>query len=69
MPIKKLEELEKLAKPLAEWLNKNFNPHTKIIIECNSAEVVSGEMCVPDLGMIEKPKVDYDIFKKLKIDK
>lgn len=40
------KEFERLSKPLIEWLNENWNPHTKIIIDTTSAEVVSGEMSV-----------------------
>jgi len=36
-------EFEKLSKPLIKWLNDNTNPHNKIIIDCSSAEIVSGE--------------------------
>ena len=42
----KHKELEQLATPLIEWLNKNYNPHCKIIIDTNSIEVVSGELVV-----------------------
>lgn len=33
-------EYEEAVKPAIEWLNKNKNPHTKIIIDTTSAEVV-----------------------------
>lgn len=42
----KQKELEQIATPLIEWLNKNYNPHCKIIIDTNSIEVVSGELIV-----------------------
>lgn len=35
-------EFEALAKPLIKWINANKNPHTKIIIDSMSAEVVDG---------------------------
>lgn len=38
------KEFERLAKPLIKFLNDNYNPHTKIIVDCTSAELVSGEM-------------------------
>lgn len=41
-----MKELEMLSAPLIEWLNKNYHPHAKIIIDCDSAEVVIGEMTV-----------------------
>ena len=41
------EEFEELCKPLNEWLQKNYHPHTKIIIQNDSAEIVEGIMGVP----------------------
>jgi len=35
---------ELLAKPLIKYLNDNYNPHASIIITCDSAEILSGEM-------------------------
>jgi len=40
--IVELQELKEVSKPLMKWLNENSTPHTKIIIDCNTAEVVSG---------------------------
>ena len=40
MTREKLKELEEAAKPLMEFLKKNFNPHCRIIVESHSAEVV-----------------------------
>ncbi len=37
------EQFETLARPLIKWLNDNYHPHAKIIIDPTSAEVVSGE--------------------------
>lgn len=31
-----------VVKPVIEWINNNANPHAKIIIECDSAELVQG---------------------------
>ena len=39
-----INEFRKLCKPLNEWLRKNYHPHAKIIIDCESAEVVDGAM-------------------------
>ena len=39
------EEFEILAKPLIEAL-KHYSPHHKIIIDSESAELVSGEMAI-----------------------
>jgi len=30
------------AKPLIEYLNNNYHPHCKIIVECDSVEVLEG---------------------------
>lgn len=35
---------EDAAKPLIKWLNENTNPHIKVIVDCDSAELFSGEM-------------------------
>ncbi len=37
------KEFEKLARPLIKFLNDNTNPHTKIIIDTDSAEIVYGK--------------------------
>lgn len=43
----KMAEFQAAAAPLIKWLNDNGNPHHKIIVECNGAELVSGEIYVP----------------------
>ena len=45
--VEQRKEFEELSKPLIKWLNDNMNPHCKIIIECDSAELISGEYCFP----------------------
>ena len=40
------EEFIKLAKPLIKFLNNKFDPHTRIIIDSTTAEIVSGEICI-----------------------
>ena len=37
-----MQEFEALAKPLISWINTNKNPHTKILIDSVSAEVLDG---------------------------
>jgi len=44
---KKLDEFKELTKPLIKWLNENYHPHAKIIIETGSAEVVEGSIGFP----------------------
>lgn len=41
-----VNELEKLAKPLMKFLCDNCNPHAKIIIECDRAEILSGSASI-----------------------
>lgn len=36
------KQFEDLCKPLVNWLNEHGNPHSKIIIETDGAELVSG---------------------------
>jgi len=43
----KLIELEKLARPLAEFLKKHYNPHCAIVIDFDTARIVADEMFVP----------------------
>lgn len=42
----KRNEFENLVKPLIKFLNDNWHPHTKIIIDLTSAEIVTGEESV-----------------------
>lgn len=36
------EELEELTRPLIKWLNDNYHPHVKLIIDPTSAELLEG---------------------------
>ena len=47
MDTDKIKELEELAKPLNEWLQKNFSHHCRIIIEYDGAVVIQDEIGVP----------------------
>ena len=40
------EEFQTLCKPLNDWLQKNYHPHAKIIIETDRAEIVEETMGV-----------------------
>lgn len=46
-PETNLDEFEKLAKPLAQYLRKNFTPHDTVIVTSQYAKLVSDELCVP----------------------
>ena len=37
------QSFEEATKPLIKWLNDNTNPHAKVIVETDGAELVSGE--------------------------
>ena len=43
-PNARSEEFAELTKPLIKYLNDKQDPHTKIIIDCTSAEMVKGEL-------------------------
>ena len=38
------EEFEELTKPIIHFINKNFHPHTQIVIDSTSAQVLEGIM-------------------------
>lgn len=38
------EEFEKAAKPLVEFIQYNYHPHVKVIVDCVGAELLEGEM-------------------------
>lgn len=44
----KNEELKEIAKPLVEYIRKNYHPHTTIIIDCVHAEVLEGVAVMND---------------------
>lgn len=44
---KEVCKLQELCKPVNDWLQKNHNPHTKIIIETDHVELVQELMGAP----------------------
>ena len=46
MTKQKMEEFENLTKKLMEYIDREHNPHTTIIITTTSAELLSGEYAV-----------------------
>lgn len=42
-----LIELQTLANPLMDWLRKNYDPHSKIILNSEHTELVQGQLGVP----------------------
>jgi hypothetical protein len=41
------KEVEKLAKPLIEWIQKNGSPHSIITIEQGIVKFYTGEFSIP----------------------
>ena len=44
------EELEKLCKPVADWLKKNHDPHTEVHITIDHIDLVVGVIVIPVEG-------------------
>ena len=40
----KYAEFQELIGPVIKWLDENFHPHTKIIVNSLNAEIVEGVM-------------------------
>lgn len=36
------DELKELARPIVEYIRKNWHPHTTVIIDCVHAELLEG---------------------------
>lgn len=49
MQEQKREDLIKLTTPLIQWLNQNYHPHVKLIIEPNGFELVEGQIAFMQL--------------------
>ena len=45
--MEKIKEIEEITKPIVEYLKKNYNPHTSIIIDREYIRVVSDEVSIP----------------------
>lgn len=61
----KNEELKELAKPLVEYIRKNYHPHTTIIIDCLHAEVLEGVAVAKfDVDEEEEKQKDYEKVKE-----
>lgn len=43
----KIEQFAELVKPVQQFMLKNYNPHSRIIIESTGATVVTDEMFIP----------------------
>lgn len=40
-------ELEEIAKPIVKYLKNNYNPHTSLIIDCNSIRLIEDKISIP----------------------
>ncbi len=45
----KIKEIEKISRPIIDFLKENYNPHTAMIINQDSIKVVSDEVNIPIL--------------------
>lgn len=43
----KMKELEQISNPIIEFLKRNYNPHTTIIINQDCVKVVTDEINIP----------------------
>lgn len=48
--MEKIKEIEELAKPILEYIKKNYNPHTTIIINQDHIKVVVDEVSIPNIS-------------------
>lgn len=46
----KAEELEKLCKPVVDWLKKNHDPHTEVHIAVDHIDLMVGVIGIPVEG-------------------
>ena len=44
MTKEQIAELNTASKPLIKFLNDHCNPHAKVIVECDGAELLSGSV-------------------------
>lgn len=44
--MEKSKEIEKIAKPIIDYMKNNYNPHTTVIINENCINVVSDEIYI-----------------------
>ena len=35
-----IKEFEKISRPLIKFLNDNFHPHVKVVVDCTNAELI-----------------------------
>lgn len=47
--MEKIKELEEISKPILEFVKKNYNPHTTVVISEDYIKVVSDEISIPNI--------------------
>lgn len=45
--MEQIEEIERISKPIIEYIKNNYNPHTTVIINEDCIKVVSDEVNIP----------------------
>lgn len=45
--MEKQKEIEKITRPIIEYIKNNYNPHTTVIINENCIKVVADEISIP----------------------
>lgn len=56
--MEQLKKIKELSRPLIEYLQQNYNPHTSIIIESDGIKVVEDLMCTP-IFYNERGEIDW----------
>lgn len=46
MTEEKRKQFEDIVKPIIKWMAENLHPHTTIIIDSNSAELLEGQCAI-----------------------
>jgi hypothetical protein len=49
MSKEKVEEFEKITRPLIKWLAENHNPHCAIVVTNTNAELIEGKMSTGEI--------------------
>lgn len=62
----KNEELKELARPLVEYIKKNYHPHVTVIVDSTHAEVLEG-VAVAKFDEEEKKECKYAENSKSKV--
>lgn len=47
--MEKIKELEEISKPILEFVKKNYNLHTTVVISEDYIKVVSDEISIPNI--------------------